>query len=133
MQLETKFMRVPLAATVGSRFGDWQVTWIGGWDKWRLYYLVMVVKLPRQAYEESPAQTPSAGARPRHGPVPGHLRLVIGSVCGPPNLATSTCTRTLGPDGALTEVVHLDGSRDGLTSEDLERFIGSFPIERGEK
>jgi hypothetical protein len=62
MQLETKFMRVPLAATVGSRFGDWQVTWIGGWDKWRLYYLVMVVKLPRQAYEESPAQTPSAGA-----------------------------------------------------------------------
>jgi hypothetical protein len=47
MKLETKFMRVPLAVTVGSRFGDWHVTWIGGWDKWRLYYLVMVVKLER--------------------------------------------------------------------------------------
>jgi hypothetical protein len=68
MQLETKFMRVPLAVTVGSRFGEWQVTWIGGWDKWRLYYLVMVVKLPRQAYDESQTQAPGARAtkvRPR--------------------------------------------------------------------
>jgi hypothetical protein len=53
MQLETKFMRIPLAVTVGSRFGDWHVTWVGGWDKWRLYYLIMVVKLPRQDYDES--------------------------------------------------------------------------------
>jgi hypothetical protein len=62
MQMETKFMRIPLAVTVGSRFGDWQVTWIGGWDKWRLYYMVMVVKVPRQAYDESQAQSPFAGA-----------------------------------------------------------------------
>jgi hypothetical protein len=62
MKLETKFKRVPLAVTVGSRFGDWQVTWIDGWDKWRLYYLVMVVKLPRQAYDESKTEAPSSGA-----------------------------------------------------------------------
>jgi hypothetical protein len=62
MKLETKFMRVPLAVTVGSRFGDWHVTWIGGWDKWQLYYLVMVVKLPRRAYDQSQAQAPIAGA-----------------------------------------------------------------------
>jgi hypothetical protein len=48
MQPDTKFMRIPLAATVGSRFGEWQVTWIGGWDKWRLYYLVMVVRPPQR-------------------------------------------------------------------------------------
>jgi hypothetical protein len=27
------------------------------------------------------------------------------------------------------EVVNLNGSRDGLNDEDLERFIQSFPIE----
>jgi hypothetical protein len=68
--------------------------------------------------------------RPRYGLVPEHVRVVIRSVCGPPNLATSTCTRTLGPDGALTEVVHLGGGRDGLNDEDLEKFIASFPIQR---
>jgi hypothetical protein len=61
------------------------------------------------------------------------LRLVIGSVCGSPNLTTSTCTRTLGPDGPLTEVVQLNGGRDGLNDEDLERFIERFPIQRARK
>ena len=68
---------------------------------------------------------------PRSGPVPGHVRIVIRSVCGSPNLSTSSCTRTLGPDGALTEVVHLDGGRDGLNDQDLETFIASFPVQRG--
>jgi hypothetical protein len=30
MQLETKFMRLPMPVTIGSRFGDWQVIW-GYW------------------------------------------------------------------------------------------------------
>jgi hypothetical protein len=71
--------------------------------------------------------------RPRSGTVQEGLRLVIGGVCGPVNLATSTCTRTRGPNGALTEVVNLDGDADGLTSEDLERFISGFPIQRAQK
>jgi hypothetical protein len=29
---------------LGSRFGDWQVCWLGGWTKHRLCYLVMVVR-----------------------------------------------------------------------------------------
>jgi hypothetical protein len=45
MQLETKFLRLRTPVTLGSRFGDWHVTWLGGWGKHRLYYLVMVVKL----------------------------------------------------------------------------------------
>jgi hypothetical protein len=44
MQLETKFLRLRTPVTLGSRFGDWQVTWLGGWGRYRLYYLVMVVK-----------------------------------------------------------------------------------------
>jgi hypothetical protein len=44
MQLETKFLRLRTPVTLGSRFGDWQVTWLGGWSRYRLYYLVMVAK-----------------------------------------------------------------------------------------
>ena len=41
--------RVRTPVTLGSRFGDWHVTWLGGWSRYRLYYLVMVVKLePRR-------------------------------------------------------------------------------------
>jgi len=36
-----------LARYVGSRFGDWQVCWLGGWTRHRLSYLVMVVKINR--------------------------------------------------------------------------------------
>jgi hypothetical protein len=45
MQLETKFLRLRTPVELGSRFGDWHVTWLGGWSKYRLFYLVMVVKL----------------------------------------------------------------------------------------
>ena len=47
MQLETKFLRLRTPVTIGSRFGDWRVTWLGGWTRDRLSYLVMVVKVPR--------------------------------------------------------------------------------------
>ena len=54
MLLETKFLRLRTPVTLGSRFGDWQVCWLGGWSRFRLYYLVMVVKLePRRARRET--------------------------------------------------------------------------------
>ena len=68
--------------------------------------------------------------RKRSGVVQEGVRVVVRGVCGPPNLATSTCTRTLGANGALTELVQLSGGRDGLSDQDLERFIESFPIQR---
>jgi hypothetical protein len=45
MHLETKFMRIHTPVTLGSRFGDWEVCWLGGWGRYRLYYLVMVVRV----------------------------------------------------------------------------------------
>jgi hypothetical protein len=57
------------------------------------------------------------------------FRVLIRSVCGPPNLATSTCERRLGRDAQLTEIVHLDGGRDDFTDEQLEKWIATFPIE----
>jgi hypothetical protein len=43
MPLETKFLRLRAPVTLGSRFGDWQVCWLGGWSRDYLHYLVMVV------------------------------------------------------------------------------------------
>jgi hypothetical protein len=48
MRLETKVLRLRTPVTLGSRFGDWEVTWLGGWTRHRLSFLVMVarIKLP---------------------------------------------------------------------------------------
>ena len=45
--LETKFLRLRNPVELGSRFDDWQVCWLGGWGKHRLFYLVMVVRVKR--------------------------------------------------------------------------------------
>jgi hypothetical protein len=47
MQLETKFLRLRTPVTIGSHFGEWRVTWLGGWTRGRLSCLVMIVKIPR--------------------------------------------------------------------------------------
>ena len=57
------------------------------------------------------------------------LRLTVTNIGKQLNLATSTCRRTLGADGSLFEIVRLDGSRDGLSDADFERFIESFPVD----
>jgi len=57
-----------------------------------------------------------------------------------PSLKNATCTRRLGPDGSLLEVVYLDHSDDALangsnedaeplTHEELDEFVATFPIE----
>ena len=56
------------------------------------------------------------------------FRIVACTIGKPLNLANSTCTRRLGANGGLSEIVMLDGSDQGLTDEDLERFIASFPV-----
>jgi hypothetical protein len=45
MQLETKYLRLRTAVTLGSQFGDWRVCWLGGWSRHRLFYLVMLVRV----------------------------------------------------------------------------------------
>src|SRR5579871_4697482 len=45
MRLETKFLHLKTPVTLGSRFGDWRVCWLGGWTRHRLSYLVMVVRV----------------------------------------------------------------------------------------
>jgi hypothetical protein len=44
MRLETKFLQLKTPVTVGSRFGEWRVCWLGGWTRHQLSYIVMVVR-----------------------------------------------------------------------------------------
>jgi hypothetical protein len=37
-----KFLRLRTPVTIGSRFGEGRVCWIGGWTRQRLAYLVLV-------------------------------------------------------------------------------------------
>jgi hypothetical protein len=63
-------------------------------------------------------------------------RLIISYVGGPLDppeecdLSKATCSRRLWPDGQLMEFVNLGGGRDGLSEDQLEKFIQDFPIER---
>ena len=57
------------------------------------------------------------------------LRIVVTHV-GKRDLSKATCSRTMLPSGHLMEIVDLKGSKEGLTDEDLEDFIQSFPVDR---
>jgi hypothetical protein len=46
---------------LGSWFDDWQVCWLGGWAKHRLYFLVMLVKVPFRGSLRRPSR-----AQPGH-------------------------------------------------------------------
>jgi hypothetical protein len=59
MQMETKFLQLRTEVTLGSRFGDWQVCWLGGWAKHRLYYLVMLVKIPQKVVRRMRSRPPN--------------------------------------------------------------------------
>ena len=59
MQLQTKFLRLRTPVTLGSRFGDWQVYWLGGWNKHRFGFMVMVVRVSPPSPAFTSTQTPS--------------------------------------------------------------------------
>ena len=44
MELETKFLRLPRPVAVGKQIDGWQVCWLGGWDKARIFFFVMVFR-----------------------------------------------------------------------------------------
>jgi hypothetical protein len=34
--------QVPSAVSLGDRIDDWRACWLGGWDKCRVFFVVMV-------------------------------------------------------------------------------------------
>ena len=42
MKMETKFLRLFRRAKLGDHIDGWRVCWVGGWDKCRVVFVVMV-------------------------------------------------------------------------------------------
>jgi Protein of unknown function (DUF3489) len=63
MQMETKYLHLRDSVEFGTRFGDWQVCWIGGWARFRLYFLVMLVKIPLPSFSQGCDEATPIGAR----------------------------------------------------------------------
>jgi hypothetical protein len=45
VRLETKFLYLRKPVTLGSRFDDWEVCWVGGWSKRRFAFVVMLLRV----------------------------------------------------------------------------------------
>jgi hypothetical protein len=45
MQVETKFLVLVRAAQIGDSIDGWRVGWVGGWDKRRVVFYVMVERI----------------------------------------------------------------------------------------
>jgi hypothetical protein len=47
MSLETKYMHLLQPVPMAYRIDGWRVCWLGGWDKQRPFFVVMLVRLPQ--------------------------------------------------------------------------------------
>jgi hypothetical protein len=45
MRLKNRILRRKAPVTIGSRFGEWRVGWLGRWTRQRLAYIVMVARV----------------------------------------------------------------------------------------
>ena len=45
MQVETRYLRLFRAVALGDDIDGWQVCWLGGWDKCRAVFVVMVKRV----------------------------------------------------------------------------------------
>jgi hypothetical protein len=54
MCVETKFLRLFRAVELGDDIDGWRVCWLGGWDKGRVLFVVMVKRVTGTASPEPP-------------------------------------------------------------------------------
>ena len=47
LQVQTRFLRLRAPAAVGDRIDGWRVCWVGGWDKGKVLFAVMVERVVR--------------------------------------------------------------------------------------
>jgi hypothetical protein len=45
MQIETKFLWLFRAVELGQDLNGWEVCWLGGWDRCRVMFIVMVKRV----------------------------------------------------------------------------------------
>ena len=58
MRVETKFLRLFRAVELGDDVDGWRVCWLGGWDKCRVLFVVMVERVT-----DMPGREPSPASR----------------------------------------------------------------------
>jgi hypothetical protein len=46
--VKTKFVRLRQAVDLGDDIDGWRVCWLGGWDKGRVLYVAMVLRVFRK-------------------------------------------------------------------------------------
>jgi hypothetical protein len=47
VEVRTKFLRLSQPAALGYRIDGWTVCWLGGWDKGKVFFLIMLKKVIR--------------------------------------------------------------------------------------
>jgi hypothetical protein len=68
MRVETKFLRLFQAVELGDDIDGWRVSWLGGWDKCRVLFVVMVERvtgLPVSKPPRRPSRPYNGGERPQ--------------------------------------------------------------------
>ena len=48
LQVQTRFLRLREPAVLGDRIEGWRVCWLGGWDKGKVVFVVMVERVVRK-------------------------------------------------------------------------------------
>ena len=77
-EIRTRFVRLRNAARLGDRVNDWRVCWLGGWDKGRIFFVVMVERKCRSSRRDrssNAARPEFRAATPRERtrlPMPKH-------------------------------------------------------------
>jgi hypothetical protein len=69
MPVETRFLRLRQPVALGHRIEGWWVCWLGGWDRHRIFYVVMVSRLKAEAgmFATDHQQTERASPHARRG------------------------------------------------------------------
>jgi len=49
LQVQTRFLHLCQPARLGARIDGWRVCWIGGWDKCKVLFIVMVERVVKAA------------------------------------------------------------------------------------
>jgi hypothetical protein len=64
MRVETKFLRLFHPVPVGDHVDGWRVCWVGGWDKCRVLFVVMVERKIDGCYKvAAPSTRPGSRRR----------------------------------------------------------------------
>jgi hypothetical protein len=134
MRLETKFLHLRDSVEHGTRFGGWQVCWIGGWARFRLYFMVMLVKIPLRAFPQGCDEAPPASALILL--VDRRIDLAFGANRAMNGVAMNTFT--IDANSNITAFASLDEARAAKiqnaeyfgSSQELAKLVASWPRNR---